>query len=116
MRFRTYAGEFFDFPAIDVDEVHDEGATVIVAYGMSPNAEHAASMQCLGFFEALLEMAGATGVDARFAERCWEGTSKASLLALSWTHPEHRYWEPDWLARSPGPSREPAVKGAKLAE
>lgn len=89
MRFRVFAADLFDFPAIAVEEVDDESATATVAYGMRPDAEHAASMQCMGFFVALLEMAGATQVDARYVERCWEGTSEASRLELSWTPPRH---------------------------
>lgn len=87
MRFRIFAGEFFDFPAIVVDEVDDQAAAATVAYGMSPDAEHAAAMQCMGFFVGLLEQAGATAVDARYTERCWEGTSRTSRLVLSWTPP-----------------------------
>jgi hypothetical protein len=84
MRFRVLRATFFDFPALDVASL-EEGRTVIqVGYHMGRTAEEAAAHQTMGFFEGVLELAGATAIEARFAERGWEhGT--ASAVELRWT-------------------------------
>jgi hypothetical protein len=83
MRFRVLANSFFDYGALNVEVVEHEHAIVRVAYGMSKLAEETASMQTLGFFERLVEEAGAKGVHADFTERSWQGDSK-TLIELFW--------------------------------
>lgn len=86
MQFNVMARELFDYAAVTIEGVDDESAHVVLAFGMGPNAEHAASMQAMGFFEALLELSGARGVAAHFASRSWEGAPQ-TMLALTWEHP-----------------------------
>ena len=73
-----------DFVAVDVVSVDDEHATVNIDFHMSLDAEHAAAMQTMGFFEALLELAGATGIQASFESRRWSGDDR-TVLSLNWT-------------------------------
>lgn len=73
MRFGVLSKGFFDYDALRVVSVVDDHAVVAVAYGMSPEAERTASHQSLGFFERLVEVAGARDVAARFTAKSWEG-------------------------------------------
>jgi hypothetical protein len=66
--------------------LHEDEAHVIINYHMGMPAEEAACMQTLGFFEGLLEMAGATEVSARFIERSWGGGER-TVLSLRWEPP-----------------------------
>jgi len=84
MRFRVLANSFFDFGALRVVTVEDEHAVVAVAYQMSPAAEETASYQTLGFFDRLLEEAGASEVSARFTARSWAG-DELTHIDLHWT-------------------------------
>lgn len=86
MRFQIMRQTFFDFPAVTVRELSDLEARVVMAYGMGPRAEAAASHQAMGFFERLLQRAGAARVEARFVRRSWAGDAE-TLLALQWTRP-----------------------------
>ena len=86
MRFRVLRSTFFDFEALQVLTLVDDHADVVISYGMGPMAEEAASFQTMGFFERLLELSSATGIEARFKERCWAGDAR-SLLALRWDPP-----------------------------
>jgi hypothetical protein len=54
---------------------------------MGAIAEEVASHQTMGFFEKLLELAGATDVYARFVQRSWKGDPR-TLIALAWVSPE----------------------------
>ena len=83
MRFRVLANSFFDYGALNVELVEHDHAIVAVAYGMSPLAEETAATQTLGFFERLLEIAGATTIDAQFTARSWTGDEK-TLIELFW--------------------------------
>lgn len=83
MRFGVLADSFFDYGALEVVSVSDDHARIAIAYGMSPAAEETASFQSMGFFEGLLELAGAREVSARFAERAWDGAER-TLLDLHW--------------------------------
>ncbi len=83
MRFRSMQRGFFDYDAVDVDEVLDDGATVSVQYGMGQEAECAACHQTLGFCERMIELAGGTEVTSRFAARGWEGAPR-TLISLVW--------------------------------
>ena len=53
--------------------------------------EEAASYQAMGFFERLLELAGATEIDARFTARSWSHDER-TRLELSWK--SYPYAEP----------------------
>jgi hypothetical protein len=83
MRFRVLRSSFFDFSALEVPALNDGEASVLVAYGMSPRAEEAASWQTLGFFERLLQVAGAHEVLARFASKSWTG-DLVTAIELHW--------------------------------
>jgi len=85
MRFRVLRQSFFDYPALEIDELTDEEATIDIRYGMAPLAEEAASEQTLGFFEHLVEVAGGLEVAASFASRSWAGDA-ATKIKLSWHH------------------------------
>ena len=83
MRFGVLADSFFDYGALRVVSVVDDHAIVSIAYGMSPIAEEAACTQTLGFFERLVELAGASGVAGRFTARSWTGEAR-TLVELNW--------------------------------
>jgi hypothetical protein len=53
---------------------------------MGPTAEEAASYQALGFFERLLEVAGARDSRGQLRERSWAGDEQ-TVLELRWTDP-----------------------------
>lgn len=82
-RFRVLRSTFFDFEALKVQTLHDDEARILVHYYMGAMAEQAASYQTMGFFERLLELAGAKTVEARFERESWLGHEK-TLLALDW--------------------------------
>jgi hypothetical protein len=83
MRFHVLRQSFFDYPALDVRRVSDGQAAIAISYQMGPVAEEAASLQTMGFFERLLELAGSPNVLAKFETKSWEG-AKETLLALKW--------------------------------
>lgn len=83
MRFRVLASSFFDFGALQVEQVEHDHAVVAVAYGMSPLAEETAATQTLGFFEGLIELAGATSAEVRFTSRSWTG-DEGTRIELFW--------------------------------
>ncbi len=83
MRFQVQRQSFFDYPALTTREIHDGGATVVVAYGMCDRAEEAAAHQTMGFFERLLEVSGAKNVRVGFSSRSWEGQSE-TVLFMEW--------------------------------
>jgi hypothetical protein len=84
MRFRVLRSTFFDFDAMSIPTLVDDHADVIIRYHMGPKAEEAASYQAMGFFEGLLELAGAQRVFANFDQRSWTGDAQ-TLLALEWS-------------------------------
>jgi hypothetical protein len=83
MRFKVLRASFFDFEAIEIPMLLDNEAHVSISYGMSDLAEEAASNQTMGFFERLLEIAGATDVQAEFESRSWAGDPQ-TVVKLSW--------------------------------
>ncbi|HSK00683.1 MAG TPA: hypothetical protein VK932_05555 [Kofleriaceae bacterium] len=85
-RFRVLRATFFDFTALEVPMLHDDEALIVVRYHMGMPAEEAAAHQTMGFFEGLLELAGARDVRARFTERSWAGDPR-TLLELRWAMP-----------------------------
>jgi hypothetical protein len=84
MRCRVMRSSFFDFEAVAVPMLFEGQAQVEVSYHMGARAEEAANYQTLGFFEQILEIAGATKVEAAFVERAWKGDAR-SLLELKWS-------------------------------
>jgi len=84
MRFQVLRRSFFDYPALEIDQISDGEASIHIDYRMSPRAEEAASWQTLGFFERLLEVAGATDVRAWFSSRSWAG-DLVTRADLTWT-------------------------------
>ena len=85
-RFRVLRQTFFDFDALEVPLLHDDEAHIVVRYHMGMPAEEAASYQAMGFFEGLLELAGAKDVRAAFQDRSWDGDPR-TLLVIRWTPP-----------------------------
>jgi hypothetical protein len=85
-RFRVLRETFFDFNALEVPMLHDHEAHIVVHYYMGMPAEEAASYQTMGFFEALIELAGARDVHAEFQDRSWAGGER-TLLAIRWKPP-----------------------------
>lgn len=83
MRFRVHRSTFFDFEALEIESLVEGHAEIVIHYFMGPVAEEAASYQTLGFFEELLDAAGASGVLTRFSERSWAGDAR-TLLVLDW--------------------------------
>lgn len=86
MRFQVLRRSFFEYAALEMSSVSDGEAAVNVRYGMSSRAEEAASWQTLGFFERLLDVAGAADVKAWFSSRSWAGDA-ATVIQLRWTPP-----------------------------
>ncbi len=83
MRFQVLRRGFFDFPALEIDEIDDFHATVRVSYGMGNVAEEAASHQTMGFFTRLLEVSGAKEGDVRFTSTSWTG-DVITKIAMKW--------------------------------
>jgi hypothetical protein len=86
-RFRVMRETFFDFSALEVVMLHEGAAQIVIHYYMGMPAEEAASYQTMGFFEGLLELAGAKDIRAVFKEKSWNG-AKRTLLDLRWITPE----------------------------
>jgi hypothetical protein len=86
-RFRVMRQTFFDFEALTIVMLHEGDAQIAIQYYMGMPAEEAASVQTMGFFEGLLDLAGAKQVRATFSEKSWAG-SKRTLLDLRWTMPD----------------------------
>jgi hypothetical protein len=83
MRFQVLRRGFFDYPALELDEINDQQASMRVSYGMGDAAEQAASHQTLGFFARLLEVAGAKDREVRFVSKSWAGAA-ATVIAMKW--------------------------------
>ena len=85
-RFRVMRETFFDFPALQVTMLLDDEANIVIRYFMGMPAEEAACFQTMGFFEGLLELAGAKDIQASFRERSW-ANSLRTMLAIKWRSP-----------------------------
>jgi hypothetical protein len=83
MRFHVLRRSFFDYGALEISSLSDGEASLHVRYGMGAKAEEAASWQTLGFFERLLEVAGARDVTAWFSTRSWAGDA-GTMIQLRW--------------------------------
>ena len=86
-RFRVLRQTFFDFDALEVPLLHDDEAHIVVRYHMGMPAEEAAAYQTMGFFESLLELAGAKDVRATFQDRSWDGDER-TMLVIRWKPPQ----------------------------
>ncbi|HET9624975.1 MAG TPA: hypothetical protein VFP84_26590 [Kofleriaceae bacterium] len=85
-RFRVLRETFFNFQALEVPLLHDDEANIVIGYHMGMPAEEAASYQTMGFFEGLLELAGAKDVRSSFQHRSWAGDER-TMLVIRWTPP-----------------------------
>lgn len=85
-RFRVMRETFFDFDALAVPMLLDDEANIVIRYYMGMPAEEAACYQTMGFFEGLLEMAGAKDVHASFREKSWANALR-TLLVIRWRPP-----------------------------
>jgi hypothetical protein len=83
-RFKVMRATFFDFPALEILMLHEGEAQIEVRYHMGMPAEEAAAVQTMGFFEGLLDLAGAKDIEARFREKSWLKDARTVLL-LRWS-------------------------------
>jgi hypothetical protein len=83
-RFKVMRETFFDFSALDVLMMHEGEAQIAIRYHMGMPAEEAAAVQTMGFFEGLLDLAGAKNIQAKFREKSWAGDAR-TVLVLHWT-------------------------------
>lgn len=86
MRFQVLRRSFFNYAALCLDSVSDGEASITIGYGMSDAAEEAAAWQTLGFFERLLEVAGASDAQAWFSSRAWK-SELVTEAQLRWSSP-----------------------------
>ena len=89
MRFRVERATYFDFEALSIQALAPGHAEILIHYYMGAKAEEAAAYQTMGFFERLVEVAGATEVKARFTERAWTRANR-TLLVVEWVGGEGR--------------------------
>ncbi|MBX3162614.1 MAG: hypothetical protein KF773_42020 [Deltaproteobacteria bacterium] len=87
-RFTILRKTFFDFEALHIPLLHEGEANIQIAYFMGMPAEEAASFQTLGFFEGLLELAGARAIEGRFRSRSWAGGEGRTVAELRWEPPK----------------------------
>ena len=83
MKFHVLRTGFFDYPALTVSGINDGEASLEIAYQMGPLAEEAASLQTMGFFERLLELAGARRSKVWFGTKSWTGDA-VTTLDMTW--------------------------------
>src|SRR5260221_4163296 len=79
VRFRVLRQSFFDFPALEIEDVLENAAAATVSYGMGAVAEEAATWQTMGFFERLLERSGGSPVRVTLTGRSWLGGPKTRV-------------------------------------
>lgn len=84
MRFQAYLSSLFDFPAVTLDAVDDEEALIRVDYGMSAEAEAAATWQTVGFFEELVTASGGHEATGRLRSRSWLPGEPTTTFSVSW--------------------------------
>jgi hypothetical protein len=83
MRFQVLRSSFFDFEAVTLEEVMGNEAKLRINYGMGRIAEEASAYQTAGFFERLLELAGAQDIEVDYTRRSWE-EGPPTIVELSW--------------------------------
>ena len=79
VRFKVLRQSFFDFPALDIQDVFEDQADAIVNYGMGHDAEEAATWQTMGFFERLLERSGGSPVRVTLSKKSWAGDPQTRI-------------------------------------
>jgi len=84
IRFQVARGNLFNFDPVHVLVILDNYSKIELAYGMGRKAEEAACRQAAGYFERLLELAGATNVSHRFTRRAWDG-APSTILEFEWS-------------------------------
>jgi hypothetical protein len=84
MRFQVLRKSFFDFNSVNIPAIQDNYAKLKIGYGMCKIAEEAATYQTLGFFERLLELSGAKGIQHKFKSKSWEG-DPVTVLEFYWS-------------------------------
>jgi len=82
-RFKVMRATFFDFDALEILMLHAGEAQIAIRYYMGMPAEEAAAVQTMGFFQGLLELAGAKDIDAKFREKSWASDAR-TVLGLRW--------------------------------
>ena len=87
LRFRVLRQSFFDFPALEIEDVFEHSAAATVNYGMGPVAEEAATWQTMGFFERLLERCGGSPLRVSLTARSWAGDPR-TRIQMEWTRPK----------------------------
>jgi hypothetical protein len=85
-RFKVMRQTFFDFDALEVLMLHEGAAQIAITYHMGMPAEEAAAVQTMGFFEGLLELAGAKEIQAKFRAKSWAGDER-TVLDVRWVSP-----------------------------
>lgn len=83
MRFRVERATYFDFEALEIPNLSPGHAEIVIHYYMGAKAEEAASYQTMGFFERLVQVAGASNVEAKFAKCSWTKGDR-TLLVVDW--------------------------------
>lgn len=83
-RFRGLRATWFDFEALTVPVLHEDECEITVQYGMGATAEEAAVWQTVGFFERLLEVAGAEDVKPGFHGKSWLGQKDRTHVRFQW--------------------------------
>lgn len=86
LRFKVLRQDFFNFPALDFEDLFEDEAVAIVSYGMGAVAEEAATYQTMGFFERLLERAGGEPARVSLSARSWAGDPKTRVY-MRWKIP-----------------------------
>jgi hypothetical protein len=83
-RFRGLRATWFDFEALTVPVLLEDECEISIQYGMGATAEEAATWQAVGFFERLLEKAGAEEVKPTFLAQSWKGQGDRTRVRLQW--------------------------------
>jgi hypothetical protein len=83
MRFQVLRSSFFDFPAVEFEDLMGNEVKLKIQFGMSRLGEEASANQTLGFFERLLELSGASDVSHAYVRKSWE-TESPTLIHLRW--------------------------------
>jgi hypothetical protein len=88
-RFKVMRETFFDFDSLNVQMLLEDEASIVIRYYMGMPAEEAACYQTMGFFEGLLELAGAKDIVSLFREKSWANALRTTLL-LRWRSPSRK--------------------------
>ncbi len=86
-KYETYVRNFFDFGAIEVNEVSENAAELTIR-GFDPSFAPIYYMM-FGWLERTLELCGAEEIKSEILERSWEG-GKTTRIRFSWICKIHR--------------------------